>query len=139
MKQFYVSWNLFRKKSTFLKIFFLFIHPNIYSRKWKAKICKGNYCCCSVLTYIQLFTTLWATAHQAPCPSPSLRVCSNSCPVSRWCHTTISSLLLPSHALSLSQHQGLFQWVRSLHQVAKELGLQLQHQSFQWILRVDFL
>ena len=43
----------------------------------------------------------------------------------------------PSHALSLSQHQGLFQWVGSSHQVAKVL--ELQHQSFQWIFRTDFL
>ena len=35
--------------------------------------------------------------------------------------------------------QGLFQWISSLHQVAKVLELQLQHQSFQWIFRVDFL
>ena len=42
-------------------------------------------------------------------------------------------------AFNLSQHQGLFQWVSSLHQVAKVLELQLQHQSFQWIFRVDFL
>ena len=49
-------------------------------------------------------------------------------------------LLPPSpHAFSLSQHQGLFQWVSSSHQVAKVLELQLQHQSFQWIFRVDFL
>ena len=40
-------------------------------------------------------------------------------------------------ALSLSQHQGRFQWVSSLHQVAKVL--ELQHQSFQWIFRTDFL
>ena len=40
-------------------------------------------------------------------------------------------------AFNLSQHQGLFQWVSSLHQVAKVLEFQLQHQSFQWILRVD--
>ena len=42
-------------------------------------------------------------------------------------------------ALNLSQLQGLFQWVSSLHQVAKVLELWLQHQSFQWIFRVDFL
>ena len=42
-------------------------------------------------------------------------------------------------ALSLSQHHGLFQWVSSSHQVAKVLELQLQHQSFQWIFRTDFL
>ena len=45
----------------------------------------------------------------------------------------------PSHAFNLSQHQGLFQWVSSLHQVAKVLELQLQHQSFQRIFRTDFL
>ena len=49
-------------------------------------------------------------------------------------------LLPPSlHALNLSQHQGLFQLVSSLDQVIKELELQLQHQSFQWTLRTDFL
>ena len=42
-------------------------------------------------------------------------------------------------AFNLSQHQGLFQWVGSLHQVIKVLELQLQHQSFQWVFRVDFL
>ena len=48
-------------------------------------------------------------------------------------------LLSPSPpAFSLSQHQGLFQWVSSLHQVAKVLELQLQHQSCQWIFKVDF-
>ena len=44
-----------------------------------------------------------------------------------------------SDALNLSQHQSLFQWVGSLHQVARVLELQLHHQSFQWIFRVDFL
>ena len=44
-----------------------------------------------------------------------------------------------SPAFNLSQHQGLFQWVGSLHQVAKVLELQLQRQSFQWIFRTDFL
>ena len=42
-------------------------------------------------------------------------------------------------AFDLSQHQGLFQWVSSLHQVAKVLELQLQHQSFQWIFMTYFL
>ena len=42
-------------------------------------------------------------------------------------------------AFNLSQHQGLFQWVNSSHQVAKVLELPLQHQSFQWIFRTDFL
>ena len=49
-------------------------------------------------------------------------------------------LLSPSPpALNLSQHQGLFQWVSSSHQVAKLLEFQLQHQSFQCIARTDLL
>ena len=42
-------------------------------------------------------------------------------------------------AFNLSQHQVLFQWVSSSRQVAKVLEFQLQHQSFQWIFRTDFL
>ena len=59
----------------------------------------------------------------------------------------VGDAIQPSHPLSspspptfnLSQPQGLFQWVSSLHQVAKVLELQLQPQSFQWIFRIDFL
>ena len=48
-------------------------------------------------------------------------------------------LLSPSSpAFNLSQHQGLFKWVGSSHQVAKVLEFQLQHQSFQWIFRTHF-
>ena len=59
-----------------------------------------------------------------------------------WVDDTIQPsypLLTPSPALNLSQHQGLFQWVLSSHQVTKVLELQLQHQSFQWRFRTDFL
>ena len=59
----------------------------------------------------------------------------------------VSDAIQPSHplsspsppALNLSQYQGLFKWVSSLHQVAKVLESQLQNQSFQWIFRIDFL
>ena len=44
-----------------------------------------------------------------------------------------------SPAFNLSQHLGLFKWVRSLHQVAKLLEFQLQHQSLQRTPRSDFL
>ena len=73
-----------------------------------------------------------------PCPSSTPRACSNSCPSSQGCYPTIiSSSVVPSPpAFNLAQHQGLFQWVSSLHQVAKVLELQLQH---QWILRTDYL
>ena len=68
-----------------------------------------------------------------PCPSLSPGVYPNSCPLSQLCHPTISSSVAPSPpAFNLSQHQGLFKWVSSSHQVAKTLEFQLQHQSFQW-------
>ena len=59
----------------------------------------------------------------------------------------VSVAIQPSHpppspsppSLNLSQHQSLFKWVNSSHQVAKVLEFQLQHQSFQWIFRTDFL
>ena len=45
----------------------------------------------------------------------------------------------PSPAPSPPQHQSLFQWVNSSHQVAKVLEFQVQHQFFQWTLRTDLL
>ena len=59
----------------------------------------------------------------------------------------VSDAIQPSHplsptsppALNLFQLQDLFQWVGSSHQVAKVLELHLQHQSFQWMSRVDLL
>ena len=75
-----------------------------------------------------------------PCPSPTPRVYPNSCPLSRWCHPTISSSVIPfSSCLQYFQHQGLFKWVSSLYQMDKVLEFQLQHQSFQWTLRTDLL
>ena len=73
---------------------------------------------CSVVS-----DSLWPHGLQharLPCPSLSPRVCSDSCPLSRWCYLTISTSASPfSFIFSLSQHQGLFQWVSSSHQVAK--------------------
>ena len=69
-----------------------------------------------------------------PCPSPIPWAYSNSCPLSRWCHPTISSLCLLPSIFSAS---GSFP-VSSSHQVPKVLELQLQHQSFQRIFRTDF-
>ena len=59
----------------------------------------------------------------------------------------VSDAIQPSHPLSSpsppapspSQHQGLFQWVNSSHEVAKVLEFQFQYQSFQWTPRTDLL
>ena len=102
----------------------------------------------SYLTFssIQLLSSVRSLQHHGlqharlPCPSSIPRACSNSCPSSWWCHPTISLSIFPSPPVfNLSQHQGLFQWVSSSHQVAKVLEFQFQHRSFQWIFRTDFL
>ena len=70
-----------------------------------------------------------------PCPSPTLEV-------TRTHVHRVSDAIQPSHPLSstspttfnLSQHQGLFQWVSSSHQVAKGLEFQLQHQFLSLLL-----
>ena len=59
-----------------------------------------------------------------PCPPLSPGVCSNSCPLSQWCHQTISSSVVPFSSCLQS-----FPASRSLHQVAKVLVFQLQHQN----------
>ena len=94
-----------------------------------------------LLSHVQLVATPLTAAHQASLsftiswsllkltsvdlvmPSNYLILC---CPL----------LLLPS---TFSQHQGLFQCIDSLHQVAKILEVELQHQLFQWIFRANFL
>ena len=92
------------------------------------------------LSHVQLFATLWIAACQA-----SLSITNSQSLLTHVHH--VGDAIQPSHPLlspslptfSLFQHQGLFHWVNSLHQVAKVLELQLQYQSFQWIFRTDFL
>ena len=75
-----------------------------------------------------------------PCPSPTLEFTQTHV---HW----VGDAIQPSHPLSspsppvlnLSQHQGLFKWVSSSHQVAKVLEFQLQRQSLQWTPRTDLL
>ena len=59
------------------------------------------------LSCVPLFVTPWTAARQVPCPSPTPGDCSNSCPLSQWCHPTISFsvcrlLFLPSIFLSIT-------------------------------------
>ena len=90
---------------------------------------------CSVVS-----DSLWLHGLQharLPCPSPNPEFTQTHV---HW----VSDAIQPSHplsppsppALNLSQHQGLFWWVGSSHQVAQVL--ELQHQSFQWIFRVEY-
>ena len=84
------------------------------------------YCCCSV-TKLSLILWPHKLKHaRLSCLSISPGVCSNSCPLSHWCHPNISfSDVHFSSCPQSFQYQSLFQGVSSLHQVAKVLKLQL--------------
>ena len=94
------------------------------------------------LRCVQLFVTPWTVACQA-----SLSITNSRSPPQQTHVHWVGDAIQPSHpllsssppVLSLSQHQGLLIWVSSLHQVAKVLEFQLQHQSFQRRLRTDLL
>ena len=92
------------------------------------------------LSRVRLLVTPWITALQA-----SLSI-TKSWSLPKLNVHRVGDAIQPSHPLSspsppslnLSQHQGLFQWVNSLHEVAKVLEFQLQHQSFQWSPSISF-
>ena len=112
-------------------------------KEWLMDDCKSDWVTMSLvvqsMSSVWLFATPWTAARQA-----SLSI-TNSQSLPKL--VSISDAIQPSHSLSSpsppasdpSQHQSLFQWVSSSHQLAKVLELQLQHQSFQWIFRIDFL
>ena len=62
------------------------------------------------LSHVRLFEIPWTAAHQASLPSPTPEVYSNSCPLSQWCHPTISSSVIPfSSGLRSFPSSGSFQ------------------------------
>ena len=72
-----------------------------------------------------------------PCSSPTPRIYSNSSPLSRWCHPTISSYVVPfSSFLNSFPAPGSFPMSQFF--ISGGRSIQLQHQSFQWIYRTDF-
>ena len=92
----------------------------------------------------QLCSTLWDPTNHS---TPGLPVHHQLLEFTQTHVHQFSDAIQPSHPLSSpsppapnpSQHQGLFQWVNSSHEVAKVLEFQLQHQSFQWNPRTDLL
>ena len=104
-----------------------------------------SYHCCSVAKSYVTLLPLWTAACRILWPSLSFRICSDLCPLSQWCYLTISSSAAPfsSWPQSFPESGFFFQWIGSLHQLAKVLELQLPHQSFQWTwglisLRIDW-
>ena len=92
------AWWMGEKNSTSQKFWFVFFlirkdeHLLVFlSNVW---FCPLSFVA-QLLIYFWLFATPWIVACRLPCPSPSPRVCSNSCLLRRWCHTAISSSVVP--------------------------------------------
>jgi len=104
---------------------------------WNSVERQKNYNAVPLLSRIWLFATPWTTPHQA---TVSFTISQGLLKFISIESVMLSHPLPPSSfTFNLSQHQSFFQWVGPSHQEAKVLELQLQHQSFQWIVRVDFL
>ena len=82
----WVTWEGLRKAKP------NFTHSTIL--KYAFFICPISQFSRSVMS--KLFATPWTAACRPPCPSPTPRVYSNTCPLSQWCHPTISSPVIPS-------------------------------------------
>ena len=94
----------------------------------------GN--CCSVMSnYLQPHGMQHA---RLPCPSQTPRVYSNSCPLSRWYHSTSSSSVIPfSSCLQSFPASASFPMSQFLASGGQNVGASASAQSFQWIFRVD--
>ena len=130
---------------------------SVYEKTNKPDTCErfvGKFSVIIQSTHIQCFSSVQFSrsvgsnsCNPMDCSTPGFPVRHQLPELSQTRVHHIGDAIQPSHPLStpclpafnLSQHQGLFQWVSSSHQVAKVLAFQLQHQSFQRIFRVDFL
>ena len=94
------------------------------------------------LSHVWLFVTPWTD-----CSTPGFPVHHQLLEHTQTHAHWVSDAIEPSHpllspccpAFRLSQCHGFYQWVGFSHQVAKVSEPQLQHQSFQWIFRINFL
>ena len=101
---------------------------------------KKEFSSVQLLSCARLFRAHGLKHTRLPCPSPTPIAYSNSCPLGQWCHPAIPFSVVPfSSCLQSFPASGsppMCQFFRSDGQI---LEFQLQHQSFQWIFRIDFL
>ena len=93
-----------------------------------------------LLSCVWLFATSWTCSTRLPCPSPSPGVCSNSCPLSHWCHPNISSSVTRfSSCLQSFPAPGSFPVSQLFTSGGQSIGASASASVLQWIFRTDFL
>ena len=106
----------------------------------RIKLLKISLCCSVTQSCLTLCYPMDRQHARFPCPSPSPRAWSNSCPLGHWYHPTIlSTVVLFSSCLHSfpASESFLMSWL--FPSGGQVLALQLQYQSFWWIFRIDFL
>ena len=103
--------------------------------------CPNVLCCCSVTKSCLVLCRPHGLQHtRLPCPSVSQGVCSNSCPLSQWCHPTISSSVTPfPPCLQSFPASGSFQMSQFFTSGGQSTGASASASVLQWIFRVDSL
>ena len=115
---------------------------------WNISVLKANVLKIAVcyVNSVQLLRSCLTLCDSMDCSTPGSPIHHQLPELAQTYVCWVSDAIQPPHPLlspstfifNLSQHQGFCKWVSSLHQVAKLLEFQLQHQSFQWIFRTDF-
>ena len=99
-------------------------HKSIYSLHFYG--CKKGLQLILVVVHSVMSNSLWPHGLQHTrhaCPSPSPRACSNSCPLSQWCHPTISSSVIPlSSCFQFFQASGSFQMSQLFSSGGQSIG-----------------
>ena len=94
------------------------------AKHWWINMCPWSTLYASGLSCVRLLYTTWTAAHQLPCASPNPRACSNSCPLSRWCHPSISSSVIPfSSPLQSFPASGSFQLSQFFSSGGQSIGV----------------
>ena len=95
----------------------------IYKRNKNINYLRIQFSSVQLLSHVRLFVTPWTAAHQAPCPSPTPRVYSNSRPLCRWCHPAISYSVVPFSCLQSFSAPGAFQINRFFASGGQSIGV----------------
>ena len=116
-------------------------HSYIFFAEMSVQILCCCCCCCWVAkSCLTLCNAMDCSISGFPILLLSPGVCSNSDPLSQWCHLTISSsATIFSFCLQSFPASGSFPVSCLFISGGQTLELQLQNQSFQWMFRVDFL
>ena len=119
------------------------MHPTISFSVIPFSSCPQSFTASVQFTHSVVSDSLWPHEPQharPPCPSPTPGVYSNSCPLTRWCHLTISSsIILFSSFLQSFPTSGSFQRSHLFASGGKNIGVSASTSVIKWTHRTDFL